>query len=182
LTPGPPPPAILHTPRLRLEPLDESHASAMFAGLQHEALYEFISERPPASVEALRERYRWLATRTSPDGRQAWLNWVIRALPGESHVGFVQATVFEDRSADVAYLLFPEAWGRGHAREATTAMIDHLRDDWGTRRIRASVDTRNQRSIALLEALGFARGAVRAEAEVIHGVLSDEVEYRLSFE
>jgi len=179
LTPGPPLPVTLRTPRLRLEPLNASHAAAMFEGLQHEALYEFISEPPPESVDALRERYERLAKRMSPDGQQAWLNWVICAVPPGSPTGYVQATVFEDHSADVAYLLFRESWGRGYAREATTAMIDHLRDDWETRRIRASVDTRNQRSIALLEALGFTRGALRANAEWIRGVLTDEVGYWL---
>ena len=169
----------LHTPRLRMEPLEESHAGALFEGLRHEALYEFISERAPESVEALRERYRRLATRESADGCQSWLNWALWSLPADRYVGFVQATVHRDHSADIAYVLFHDAWGHGYAREAVAALILHLREDWDARHVRASVDTRNRRSIALLESLGFRRGAVRAQAERIHGVLSDEVEYLL---
>jgi RimJ/RimL family protein N-acetyltransferase len=170
----------LRTHRLRLEPLEESHASALFTGLQDEALYEFISERPPESVATLMERYRRLATRMSPDGRESWLNWALWSLPTKSYVGWVQATVHRDHSAHIAYVLFHEAWGHGYAREAAAALIDHLRHDWGARSVRATVDTRNRRSIALLESLGFLRGKVRTEVEEIRGILADEVEYRLS--
>ena len=172
-------PKTLHTLRLRLEPLEESHADALFEGLQHEGLYEFISDRAPESVAALRERYRRLATRVSPDGREAWLNWAVWSPDTHGYVGWVQATVHPDRSAHVAYVLFREAWGHGYAREAVAALIDHLRDDWSAWKILATADTRNRRSIALLETLGFVRGEVRAEAEEIRGVLADEVEYFL---
>jgi ribosomal-protein-alanine N-acetyltransferase len=169
----------LDTPRLRMEPLEESHASALFEGLRNEALYEFIRERAPESVEALRERYRRLATRESPDGRESWLNWALWSLPTNRYVGWVQATVHQNHSADIAYVLFHDAWGHGYAREAVAALIRHLREDWSAGLIRASVDTRNSRSIALLETLGFRRGAVLAHAERIRGVLADEVEYHL---
>ena len=170
----------MRTSRLRLEPLEERHAKRLFAGLQHEDLYRFISDRPPESVEALAERYRRLATRRSPDGREGWLNWAIVSTLTERDLGYVQATVHADRSAHVAYVLFPEFWGQGYAREAVATAIEHLRDEWAVTAIRATVDTRNRRSIALLEALGFERGAVRAAAEVIHGEPSDEVEYTLA--
>lgn len=169
--------APIYTPRLRLEPLEEAHASALFAGLQHEALYRFISERAPESVEALRERYRRLSTRTSPDGREAWLNWAVWSLPSSGYVGYVQATVHPDRSAHIAYVLFREAWGHGYAREAAGGLIAHLRHEWRVRTARATVDLRNQRSIAVLETLGFSRGAIRRNAEEIRGAPSDEVEY-----
>lgn len=170
------------TPRLRLEPIEPSHASGMFPGLQHEELYSFISEPPPESVEALRERYRRLSTRTSPDGREAWLNWALRRAPGGEYAGWIQATVHADRTAHVAYVLFVDAWGKGYAREAVAALIDHLRDAWNVRTLMATVDPRNRRSIALLEALAFRRGALRKDADVIHGVPADEVDYVRSLE
>jgi RimJ/RimL family protein N-acetyltransferase len=167
----------LQTPRLRLEPLEESHASALFVKLLHESLYEFISERMPENVQALAERYRRLSTRVSPDGREAWLNWALWSLSSASYVGWVQATVHSDQSAHIAYVLFHDAWGNGFAREGVAALIEHLRDDRGVGCVKATVDVRNRRSIALLEGLGFLRGVVRRNAEVIRGIPSDEVEY-----
>lgn len=165
------------TPRLRLEPLEPSHAPGMFPGLQNTELYRFIAEAPPESVEALRERYRRLSTRTSPDGREAWLNWALRLEPGGDFAGWVQATVHPDGSAHVAYVLFVEAWGKGYGREATSALIEHLRVAWNVHTVVATVDPRNRRSIALLEALGFRRGALRRDADVIGGLPADEVDY-----
>ena len=67
----------LDAARLRLDPLLPMHADAMFQGLRDERLYEFITERAPASLSALRDRYRMLASRKSPDLSEEWLNWAL---------------------------------------------------------------------------------------------------------
>jgi RimJ/RimL family protein N-acetyltransferase len=179
---GPFPADTLHTPRLRLEPLEEAHAKALFAGLRRDALYEFTSDRPPDSVEALARRYRLLATQMSSDSRESWLNWAIWSVPSGCYIGLVQATVQPNRVAHIAYVLFHEAWSNGSAREASAALIDHLHDELGISDIWATVDVRNRRSIALLEGLGFLRVAMRSNAEMIRGALSDEFVYYLSLD
>jgi len=168
---------VLQTARLRLEPLARGHAEALFAPLADHALYAYIAEEPPPDLDALRARFvRWEARR-SPDGREAWLNWAVRTQADARAIGYVQATVRDDGTADVAYVLGRAAWGQGYGREAVAAMLAHLTP--GVATFVATVDTRNRPSIALLEALGFTRVAVRAGAEWIHGVLTDEAEYRL---
>jgi len=147
----------VRTLRLRLEPLEERHALVLFEGLRDAALYEYTADQPPESVLALRERYRGLQRRRSPDGREAWLNWALRLNATGRYVGYVQATAYRDDSAHIAYVLFRADWGHGLAREAVRAMIDHLHDLRGTKLFRATVDARNLRSIALLEALSFER-------------------------
>jgi len=151
----------LRTLRLRLEPLEERHAIVLFEGLRHPDLYEYIDERPPESLAALRERYRGLERRRSPDGLEAWLNWAIRLNATGRYVGYVQATARRDDSAHLAYVLFRDDWGHGFAREAVSAVIDHLARQRGTTRFMATVDARNLRSIAVLEALAFQRGVER---------------------
>jgi RimJ/RimL family protein N-acetyltransferase len=172
----------LHTSELRLEPLVEEHAGLLFDGLRCGALYEFVGERAPESVDALAERFRRLAIRVSPDGRESWLNWALWSVATCEYVGVVQATVHSDQSAHIAYMLFHQAWGKGYARQATAALMDHLHSEWSVREVWATVDVRNRRSIALLDALGFVRVAVRRDAEVIRGVLSDEFVYLLSLD
>jgi RimJ/RimL family protein N-acetyltransferase len=168
----------LSTARLRLEPLEPRHADGLFEGLQHPAIYAFIADAPPASIDALRDRYARLARRVSPDGAEEWLNWALRGVEEERLLGYVQATLPEEGDASIAYVLVPEAWGRGYAREAVAAMMDHLGAAYGRAAVRATVDTRNARSVALLEALGFERVRVREGAEWIGGVSTDEAEYR----
>ena len=133
------------------EPIAEAHADELFEALSDDALYAFIPERPPESAEALRRRYHFLATGRSPDGLQRWLNWVIR-VDGEP-VGTLQATIV-GASADVAYVVFTDHQRRGHATTALAWLLAWLRSE-GVTLARATVDTRNAPSIALLRRAGF---------------------------
>ncbi len=96
---------MIITGRLTLEPLVRGHAPEMFAALSAPAIYRYIEEKPPVSLEALADRYERLESRKSADGRQLWLNWVVRESASGKVAGYVQATVLEDRAALVAYLI-----------------------------------------------------------------------------
>lgn len=154
---------ILRTPRLVLEPQVAAHAEEMFEVLGDPAIYEYENE-PPRSLEWLRERFRKLESRRSGDGREQWLNWVMRSQSGEL-VGCVQATVHGDARASIAYELASRAWGRGFAREAVQAMIDELAREYGVREVGAVYKAANARSQRLLERLGFELSAPVAEIE-----------------
>jgi len=173
--------STLHTVRLRLEPLEERHAAALFDGLRDGALSEWTGEHAPATLESLAARYRALEARTSPDGREAWLNWALWSVPDAAYVGLVQATVHSDHTANVGYVLFRDAWSRGYALEASAALIDSLSLEWGVRVIWATVDVDHRRSIALLEDLGFLR-MLRRHVGVVPDASSDEYVYCLSLE
>jgi len=140
---------VIRTARLSLEPLTVAHAPAMFALLGDPAIYTYLDYGPPASLEHLQRVYAQLETRRSPDGGEEWLNWVV--LHEGVPIGVVQATIYADGSANVAYVFGCAHWGRGYAREAVEAMLAHL----GDLRFFATVDEDNARSIRLLERLGF---------------------------
>ena len=123
-----------------------------------------------ASVAALTERCRRLESRVSPDGSQQWLNWAIRVLEDRRCVGYVQATVHEEATADLAFVLAPPFWGLGLAREAATAALSLLVDNYGVSSVFATVDKRNLRSAALLIRLGFRRIAAHGYP---HGPVDD---------
>ena len=130
---------------LLLEPLTVAHAEAMFELLSDPELYRYLDDPPPPDLEHVRQQYARLERRASPDGKQAWLNWVLRE-PGHTPIGYVQATVL----------------GHGHASKATAAMLEHLESEHGVTRQLAIVEVDNLRSIRLLERLGF-RAATAAE-------------------
>jgi RimJ/RimL family protein N-acetyltransferase len=146
---------MLRSGPLTLEPQMASHAEEMFGVLCDPAIYEYESA-PPASVDALRVRYVKLESRRSGDGREQWLNWVIR-MDGVGLIGYVQATVHANGSAGIAYEIASEHWGRGHARRATEAMIEELIGRYGVTMLFAVAKQRNYRSLRLLERLGFSR-------------------------
>jgi RimJ/RimL family protein N-acetyltransferase len=138
---------------LTLEPQTLAHAEEMFAVLSDSAIYEY-ERQAPASLDWLRQRYARLESRGSPDGREQWLNWVIRLASGEA-AGYVQATVTEDGRAGIAYELASRYWGRGLARRAVQAMTDELAARYRVQTLTAVLKRANARSRRLLERLGF---------------------------
>lgn len=138
---------------ITLEPQTAAHAGEMFAVLGDPAIYA-VENAPPRSLEWLRERFAKLESRKSADGREQWLNWVIR-IPGSGLAGYVQATVRENGSAAIAYELSSAHWGRGIAMQATQAMIRELAERYRVTTLFAVAKRENGRSVRLLERLGF---------------------------
>ncbi len=174
------PEAILKTARLLLEPLAPSHTPALYEPLQAEAIYEFLPEKPPASSETLAARYQRLSARKSPDGQEIWLNWAMRLRKEDAYVGILQATVYHDATAYLAYILFPPFWKQGYAKEGCRRVLDHLFKDYQIVSVSAEIDTRNTASIKLIESLGFQRVATTLNADFFKGSTSHEYRYALS--
>lgn len=159
-----------------LLPQVAAHADEMFAVLSDPAIYIY-ENKPPESAAWLRARFTRLEARASADGREQWLNWVLRLATGEL-IGFVQATIAHDQSAGIAYVLSSAYWGRGLASEAVIAMIAELRGQYGVERVTAVLKRENFRSRRLLTRHGFLvdETDMRAELEVAF----DELRMRLA--
>lgn len=165
--------SAFETSRLQLEPLRESHAAELFELYSDPRMYTFIPQDPPASLEALAARYRFLEARQSPDGAEQWLNWVVRLKSTKACVGCVQITVSQDGRAQLAYDIGVPYWRQGYATEACSRVIEALLAH-GVGDVWAELDTRNTASIRLLERLGFQRGALKRNADFFKGSTSDE--------
>lgn len=169
--------APLASARLALEPLTAAHAEALFAPLQHAAIYAWISSQPPSTVAALRERWAGLEGRLSPDGEEAWLNWALRRAGDGAFVGRVDVSVSAgDVATNVGYVLFPAHWGAGYATEAVRAVVVHL-EGCGVRELRATVTVGNDASCRVLARCGFRRTGVLRGNDTIRGVLVDDVAF-----
>lgn len=173
--------AVLETARLWLEPLHPSHTLALYELLQSPAIYAFLPEDPPTSSEALATRYQRLSSRRSPDGQELWFNWVMRQRRAGVYVGILQATVYPDATAQLAYILFPPFWKQGYAREGCKRALGLLFEDYQVQLIVAEIDTRNVASITLIESLGFQRVATKLNANFFKGSPSHEYRYELLF-
>lgn len=109
---------------IRLEPLRVAHAAEMVQVLAAPELYSFIGGRPP-TVGELTEQYRRQVVGRSADGREEWLNWVVRV--DDQPVGFVQATLTGRSGASIAWVIGLAWQGRGYATAAASAMVTELR-------------------------------------------------------
>jgi ribosomal-protein-alanine N-acetyltransferase len=170
---------VLETQRLLLYPLKRSHAAVLYSLLQDEHIYTYIPQDPPASLETLEQRYQKLEHRLSPDLTQAWLNWAVCIKAGRDYAGYTQATILPNGRAEIAYIFASLFWGQGYAQEACECMLGVLQQDYNVTAITAEVDTRNRRSIRLLERLGFVCIETRKDVDFFKGASSDEYLYRL---
>jgi RimJ/RimL family protein N-acetyltransferase len=169
------PPRAIATERLTLEPQVVAHAARMFALLQDPAIYRYENEAP-ASLDWLQERFRRLESRASADGREQWLNWVVR-IGADELIGFVQATIDADRAAAIAYVFGSVYWGRGYATEAVSAMLRDLVVHHDVVEYSAVLKRANARSIRLLQRLGFEpdANAVPDAERTRESILADEM-------
>lgn len=148
---------------MTLEPQTAEHAAEMFAVLSDPAIYAHENS-PPPSADWLRTRFERLATRRSADGTELWLNWVVR-LRSSQLIGYVQATVFPNAKAAIAYEFSSAYWGQGLAREAVEALIRELAGYYHVTHLAAVAKSANQRSLRLLDRLGFAPASPELHAQ-----------------
>jgi [ribosomal protein S5]-alanine N-acetyltransferase len=131
-----------------------AHAEVLFPVLVEPALYDFIDEAPPASVQSLREKLARSESRKSPNGSEHWLNWVVRSHTGHV-VGYVQATVAANLDTNVAYAIGSAFWGQGLATEAVAQMLRIVAAEHGVTRFFVLAERKNIRSVRVAERLGF---------------------------
>lgn len=81
--------------------------------------------------------------------------------------------------AEVGFILGRDHQGRGLAREAVSALLDHAFGALGLRRIEADVDPRNEASIRLLSRLGFSREGFLRERWLVGGEVADSILFGL---
>jgi RimJ/RimL family protein N-acetyltransferase len=120
---------------ISLDPLRVDDAAEVVTVLGAPELYSSMGGRPPTLGE-LTEQYRRQVVGRSVDGREEWLNWIIRV--EDTAVGYVQATVMEGSRALVAWVIGRPWQGHGYATEAAREMLALLRAR-GVRRVEAYI-------------------------------------------
>jgi len=145
----------------RLADVDDMHAI-----LSNPVAMTYWSSLPHETVEQTR----------------AWVAGMVEA--AESGPGLDFIIEFEGRAIgkagfwklpEIGYILHPDVWGRGLAREALEAVIRVGFEHGGVETITADVDPRNAASLGLLERLGFVRTGFARNTWEIGGVLMDSV-------
>lgn len=134
------------TARLRLRRAHIGDLEAMHAVLSHPAAMRYWSTPPHRDLDQTRE---WLAGMIAAPAQDSD-DYVIE------HRGRVIGKAGCWRVPDIGYILHPDLWGQGLAREALSAVVGKVFASFPIPAIRADVDPRNEASLKLLERLGFA--------------------------
>ena len=100
---------------------------------------------------------------------------------GQRLIGGVglKLTDWENRTAEIGYVLHPDYWGEGYALEAARTIAHAGFQDLGLQRIIATCDQRNKASARVMEKLGMRREGVFRQSKFIQGEWSDEFLYAI---
>jgi len=145
---------VVETPRLVLRRLEESDAEFVLTLVNDPAWLEFIGDK---GVRTLDDARAYL--RNGPMAMYAQhghgLYRVEAKASGEAigMCGLIKRDTLTD--VDLGYAFLPQARGGGYAYEAASATMTYARETLNLQRIVAIVSPGNERSIALLEKLGF---------------------------
>lgn len=148
----------LQTSRLRLRPAQPGDLPALHAVLSDREAMRFWSTPPHQHIETT----------------NAWLQDMISASPETSHdfvvehQGVVIGKAGFYQLPEIGFILHPDYWGRGLAREALDAVITSVFSTYPIPEIIADVDPRNAGSLAVLTRLGFVETG-RAERTFLVG-------------
>ena len=85
-------------------------------------------------------------------------------------------------ASEIGFLLSREHWGQGIATEALLAVLEYLFGQRGFVVITADVDPRNEKSMKVLEGVGFERTGYRERTFEIAGEWVDSVDLTLKKE
>jgi len=172
------PTPTLQTARLRLRPLTDADADALFA-LHSDAFVLRYWDSPPWTEPAQAARFIARSREIAEDGTGA-RPAIERASDGE-FLGWVGLTGWNPdfRSAKLGYCLTQAAWGQGYATEAGGALLAWAFDTLDLNRVQAEADTRNAASARVLQKLGFVHEGTLREDTVVNGDVSDSWVYGL---
>jgi RimJ/RimL family protein N-acetyltransferase len=145
---------ILHTPRLRLEPMAECHYEGLQAMNSLPEVMRYISGRPEtpeqtrAAIARVQQRwtqwgYSWWCFIDLASGRVAGAG-CIQHLGGET-----------TNPLEIGWRLHPDFQGRGLALEAAQRMAHFAFDELRAPELRAICDPANERSAHLMRKLGM---------------------------
>ena len=160
----------LRTARLTLRRAGPDDLDALHAVLSDARATAFWSTPPHESLDQTRD---WLAAMiaSSPDISEDFVVEQAGRVLGKA--GFF-------RLPDIGYILRPDAWGPGLAREADAAAIDHVFATRELDALTADVDPLNTASIRLLERLGFVRTGSARRTFLIGDQWADSLYYGLT--
>ena len=85
----------------------------------------------------------------------------------------------DDSLAEIGFSLSAEFQGQGYAKEAVTSLLNYIFNDLGKRRTIAVTDTRNVKSVNLLEKIGMRREGEFVENVFFKGAWGSEYSYAI---
>jgi ribosomal-protein-alanine N-acetyltransferase len=169
----------IETDRLTLRPLAIEDTDFIFRHFSDPAVTEHLMDEPPVTEYEQAEEI--IRSYLEPK-RKTHNRWGITVRKADNQlIGTCGYHKWDKRHhrAEIGYDLSPGFWGQGYMTEALRAIISNGFGHMDLNRIEALVYVENERSIRLLESLGFKREAILRDYFCLNGKFYDHYLYSL---
>lgn len=138
---------------------------------RYQSWSDYDEEQGRALIEAMRE--------LQPGEPGRWFQFAVELKETGELVGdcAFKVDAQDPRQAEIGFTMAPAHQGRGLAREAVRALLDHAFPAFGLHRVVAITDALNAPAAALLERLGFRREGHFIENTWFKGAWGSEFSY-----
>ena len=158
---------VLTTKRLKLRAAQDDDLAPLFAIYSNPVAMKFWDSKPHETPEDTKP----LVNRLRTPKALPYLVWDLD--------GTAIGTGGVHRDAEIGFVLHPDYWGMGFAREALSSIIDHIWETSDLLQIVAEADPRNLASVGLMTRLGFQVTGYASKNFYFAGKWSDSVYLRL---
>lgn len=164
----------LETERLILRKLSMEDVAMRVAMRGDPDHMRYLLVRPTSDPEAAKARLAWIERDMTLGGSKGWA--IVRKEDGAviGNTGIIRVD-WEHRRASLAYEMLKQARGAGLAREAVTRVVRYGFEEMKLLRIQAEIDPRNERSIAVVKALGFVHEGTLRKNQYFEGESFDDM-------
>ena len=158
----------LKTERLTLRKMMVTDAPDMYEYASRHEVSEYLTWYPHPNRAYTREYLQYLAGRYAAG---MFYDWGIVYREDNKMIGTCGFTAFHctSNAAEVGYVLNPEYWGRGIAREALLEVMRFGFEELKLHRIEAHFIKDNARSLHVMESVGMQFEGYRREAMLVKG-------------
>lgn len=144
----------LETERLSLRRLTLDDAGLMLAIWNDPAFVRYVGDRGIRTIDAAREAMQKGAFHLYEE--YGYGPYHVALKEGDQAIGLCGLFRRDGLDEpDIGYAVLPEHCGKGYAYEASSAVIDHARDDLRLSRLIAIISPKNDASIGLIRKLGL---------------------------
>ncbi len=169
-------PVVLEGRIVRLEPLREDHAPALFEGAGGPEVWRFMPCPPPESIA---DTLAWIRPALAAQAAGRELPFAIVDRAADRPVGSTRFLDFRplDGAVEIGWTwLAPGSQRTGANREAKRLLFEHAFERLGLQRVQLKTDRRNERSQRAIERLGAVReGVLRRDRRTWDGSWRDTV-------
>ena len=169
----------IKTERLLLRRLIKEDTEQIFKLRSDENVMKFIGKKPIVSMNEAIDFFNLVDNSLENNFGITWA-MALKESP-EKMIGTMGLwrLIKENFRAEVGYMLLPQYWKKGLAKEALREVIKYGFDEMKLHSIEAHISPRNTASASLLEKTGFAKEAYFKEDFFFNGTFEDTAIYSL---